>query len=74
MDAAPPPGQAPLCSPHGIPFNLSLPRALARQHMEWDLHLGFIGLEREVRLSVPPRGGANVLLLHTLLEVLRNLE
>lgn len=42
--------------------------------MEWDLHLGFIGLEREVRLRVLLRGGANVLLLHTLLEVLRNLE
>lgn len=69
-----PRGRLPLCSPHGIPFDLSLPRALARQHMEWDLHLGFIGLEREVRLCVPPRGGANVLLLHTLLEVLRNLE
>lgn len=29
---------------HGIPLYLSLARALAGQHLEWDLHLGLVGL------------------------------
>lgn len=27
-----------------IPLNLNLPRAMSGQHLEWDLHLGLIGL------------------------------
>ena len=57
-----------------LPLNLSLRRTLAGQHIEWDLHLGLIGLCWEISLSEQLHGSASVLLLHTLLKVLRNLE
>lgn len=67
------PDSLPTAHP-AVPLNLNFARTLAWQHLERHLHLGLIGLQQEVRLGEQPGGGPNALLLHSLLEVLRNLE
>lgn len=67
-------GDRPSHSPPAIPLNLNLAGALAWQHQEGHLHLGLIGLQREVGLDEQLGGGADALLLQALLEVVRKLK
>lgn len=71
----PPRGQAlPLLTQPYLPLNLNLAGALARQHQVGHLHLGLVGLQREVSLGEQLGGTPDVLMLQALLEVLRNLK
>lgn len=69
-----PPGGGPPTAHPGVPLNLNPAWALAGQHQEGHLHLGLIGLWREVGLGEQLGGGADVLLLQALREVLGNLK